>query len=82
MSVPSGSIEHVYEDGRARLLVGEPPVGADQIATVLARLSGVDLAYTLASLPVPVEVDAFSLVELTAGWQRVARFAGRTGARS
>jgi len=65
----------MYEDGRAWSLVGEPPVGADQIAAVLAQLSGVDLACTLASLPEPGEVDAFTLVELAAGWEKVARFA-------
>ena len=65
----------MYEDERAWLLVGEPPVGADQIAAVLAQLSGVDLACTLASLPEPGEVDAFTLVELAAGWEKVARFA-------
>ena len=57
------------------MLVGAPPVGADQIAAAVTDLLGVDLACTLAALPKPDAVDAFTLVELAAGWEKVARFA-------
>jgi len=70
----SGTIEHMSE------YVGEvaapgTPAGPDAVAASVATLTGPALAGYLAAQPDPGTVDGYTLVELMAGWEKVARHA-------
>lgn len=54
---------------------GLPPGDGDELAALVESSSGVDLACSLAGLPDLDLVDGYSLVEVVAGWEKVARFA-------
>ena len=51
------------------------PTGAADVAATVAALTGPALATFLAARPDPAQVDGYTLVELLAGWEKVARHA-------
>ena len=53
----------------------DSPTGADDVAATVAALTGPALAAFLAARPDPAQVDGYTLVELLAGWEKVARHA-------
>ena len=51
------------------------PTDPDDVAAAVAALTGPALAAFLAARPEPGQVDGYTLVELMAGWEKVARHA-------
>ncbi len=58
-----------------RTAPGSPTGAADDVAATVAALTGPALTAFLAARPDPAQVDGYTLVELLAGWEKVARHA-------
>ena len=72
-------LEHMSECVCERTSSG-PPTGPDDVAAAVAALAGPALAAFLAARPDPGHLDGYTLVEVMAGWEKVARHARRPGA--